>query len=66
VELNAEMKIGTFCYLYDISVDYQKLTYEGEAYERFVNGLDAMDKILENNQIKRAHNLSDLITGQNE
>ncbi|MDI9869529.1 dipeptidase [Flectobacillus roseus] len=61
VELNAEMKksgLSAICMTF--AVDYQKLTYEGEAYERFVNGLDAMDKILENNQIKRAHNLSDL------
>lgn len=42
------------------AVDYQKLTREGEAYERFLNGLTAMDNVLENNSIKRALNLADL------
>ncbi|MGX7686448.1 dipeptidase [Flectobacillus roseus] len=61
VELKAEMKksgLSAICMTF--AVDYQKLTYEGEAYERFMNGLDAMDKILENNQIKRSYNLVDL------
>ncbi|MCD9853176.1 membrane dipeptidase [Epilithonimonas sp. JDS] len=42
------------------AVDYQKLTREGEAYERFLNGLTAMDNVLESNAIKRALNLADL------
>ncbi|NBB30942.1 dipeptidase [Cellulophaga sp. BC115SP] len=61
VALKEEMKksgLSAICMTF--AVDYQKLTYEGEAYERFMNGLDAMDKMLESNQIKRAYNLSDL------
>lgn len=42
------------------AVDYQKLTREGEAYERFLNGLTAMDNVLQSNTIKRALNLADL------
>lgn len=42
------------------AVDYQKLTYAGEAYDRFINGLNAMDKILVNNKVKRSMNLSEL------
>lgn len=42
------------------AVDYQKLTREGEAYERFLNGLTAMDNVLESNAMKRALNLADL------
>ena len=42
------------------ALDYQKLTRTGEAYERFINGLNAMDQVLNSNQIKRALNLGDL------
>ncbi|MDI9879084.1 dipeptidase [Flectobacillus longus] len=61
VDLKVEMKksgLSAICMTF--VVDYQKLTYEGEAYERFMNGLDAMDKMLETNQINRVYNLSDL------
>jgi len=42
------------------AVDYQRLTEEGQAYTRFLNGISAMDKLLENNNMKRALNFSDL------
>jgi microsomal dipeptidase-like Zn-dependent dipeptidase len=42
------------------AVDYQQLRNPGEAYDRFINGLDAMDKMLESNNIKRSMNMADL------
>ena len=43
------------------AVDYQRLTKEGEeAYERFTNGLNAMDEVLKSNHMKRSLNLADL------
>src|SRR4249919_3701406 len=44
IDLVGEMKksgLSAICMTF--AVDYQKLTSEGEAYERFMNGLDAMD-----------------------
>ena len=35
------------------AVDYVQLTEEGQAYDRFVNALTAMDKILEDNGLER-------------
>ena len=42
------------------AVDYQKLTKAGEAYERFINGLDAIDELLKSNHMKRAFRDTDL------
>lgn len=42
------------------AVDYQKLSHEGEAYDRFINGLTAMDEILKTNQMQRSLNLADI------
>lgn len=42
------------------AVDRPDLTKEGEAYQRFLTGLDAMDAILKSDNINRALNLSDL------
>lgn len=53
-------KSGLAAIVMTFAVDYQKLTYEGQAYERFVNGLDAMDVILKNNQVQRALTIKDL------
>lgn len=53
-------KSGLGAIVMTFAVDYQKLTYEGQAYERFINGLDAMDVILKNNQIQRALTIKDL------
>lgn len=53
-------KSGLGAIVMTFAVDYQKLTYEGQAYERFTNGLDAMDVILKNNKIQRALTIKDL------
>lgn len=42
------------------AVDYQELRNPGDAYERFLNGLTAMDSILQTNNIKRSLNLANL------
>lgn len=61
VDLAAEFKkSGLAAISMTFAVDYQKLINPGDAYNRFTTGLDAMDKILEDNKIKRALNLADL------
>ncbi|MBI1227606.1 MAG: peptidase M19 [Bacteroidetes bacterium] len=42
------------------AVDRPELKSEGEAYQRFLTGLNAMDAVLKANNIKRALNYSDL------
>lgn len=62
-DLAGEMKksgLSAICMTF--AVDYQQLRNPGDAYNRFINGLDAMDKILEGNNIKRSMNLADLKT----
>lgn len=61
VDLAGEMKksgLSAICMTF--AVDYQKLISPGDAYERFLNGLTAMDEILKANDMKRALNYSDL------
>ncbi|WPU97798.1 membrane dipeptidase [Mucilaginibacter sp. cycad4] len=61
IDLAGEMKrsgLSAICMTF--ALDYQKLTNPGEAYDRFLNGLAAMDQQLKNNGIKRSLNLSDL------
>ncbi|TRW23593.1 peptidase M19 [Flavobacterium zepuense] len=61
VDLAGDMKksgLAAICMTF--AVDYQKLINPGDAYNRFINGLDAMDKILADNNMKRALNLADL------
>lgn len=61
VDLIGEMKksgLSAICMTF--AVDYQKLINPGDAYERFLNGLTAMDEILKANDMKRALNYSDL------
>lgn len=61
VDLLGEMKksgLSAICMTF--AVDYQRLTNPGEAYDRFINGLTAMDKILESNNIKRSINLAEI------
>lgn len=61
VDLMGEMKkSGLSAISMTFAVDYQKLENPGDAYNRFISGLDAMDKILKDNGIKRSMNLSDL------
>ncbi|TAE50673.1 MAG: peptidase M19, partial [Bacteroidetes bacterium] len=65
VDLLGEMKksgLSAICMTF--AVDYQKLTREGEAYERFINGLDAQDVVLKRSKIKRALHLADIRAAQ--
>ena len=59
-------KSGLSAICITFAVDRPELTKEGEAYQRFLTGLDAMDAILKNNNIKRALNLSDLKKARKE
>lgn len=61
MDLTGEMKksgLSAICMTF--AVDYQQLRNPGEAYDRFINGLTAMDKMLESNNMKRSMNLADL------
>jgi membrane dipeptidase len=61
IDLIGEMKksgLSAICMTF--AVDYQKLNNAGEAYDRFLNGLTAMDAVLESNNMKRSMNLSDI------
>ncbi len=61
LDLKGEMKkSGLTAICMTFAVDYQKLTSPGEAYDRFSNGLNAMDKVLESNNMKRAMNMKDI------
>ena len=63
IDLAGEIRksgLSAICMTY--ALDYQKLTRTGEAYERFINGLNAMDQVLNSNQMKRSLNLVDLET----
>ena len=63
IDLAGEMrKSGLSAICMTFALDYQKLTKPGEAFERFITGLNAMDQMLNRNQIKRALNLGDLET----
>lgn len=63
VDLAGEMqKSGLSAICMTFAVDYQRLINPGDAYERFTKGLDAMDKVLESNNMKRSMNLADLQT----
>lgn len=53
-------KSGLSAICMTFAVDRPALTKEGEPYQRFLTGLDGMDAILKNNNIKRALNLSDV------
>lgn len=61
VDLADELKksgLSAICMTF--AVDYQKLENPGDAYERFINGLTAMDEILKVNDMKRSLNFKDL------
>ena len=61
VDLYGEMKksgLSAICMTF--AVDYQKLRNPGDAYDRFINGLNEMDKVLESNHMKRSMNLADI------
>lgn len=61
VDLSGEMKksgLSAICMTF--AVDRPAIVNPGDAYNRFTAGLDAMDKILERNNLKRALTLADL------
>ena len=61
VDLAGEMKksgLSAICMTF--ALDYQKLNNPGEAYDRFLNGLNAMDEILKDNNMKRSLNCADI------
>jgi membrane dipeptidase len=61
VDLSGDMKksgLSAICMVF--AVDYQPLRNPGDAYDRFTNGLNAMNRILETNNMKRSLNLADL------
>ena len=61
IDLYGEMKqsgLSAICMTF--ALDYQRLTKEGEAWERFLNALTAMDQQLKNNKMSRSLNLADL------
>jgi membrane dipeptidase len=61
IDLLGDMKksgLSAICMTF--AVDRPQLTETGQAYERFNNGLDAMDVFLKNNNMTRSLNLSDL------
>jgi len=67
IDLKGEMiKSGLSAICMTFAVDYQKLDTPGIAFERFLNGLTAMDKVLETNNIKRALNFSDIKDAHNK
>jgi len=63
VDLAGEMKksgLSAICMTF--AVDYQRITKKAEAYERFINGMNAMDEVLKNNSMKRSVNPADVET----
>jgi membrane dipeptidase len=61
VDLAGEMrKSGLSAISMVFAVDYQPLRNPGDAYDRFRNGLNVMDWILKNNNMKRSLNLANL------
>ncbi|MGK4568590.1 dipeptidase [Flavobacterium sp. 3HN19-14] len=67
LDLKGEMKksgLSAICMTF--AVDYQELRNPGDAYERFLNGMTAIDKVLENNNMKRAFTVADLNKAHHE
>jgi membrane dipeptidase len=61
IDIVGEMKksgLSAICTTF--AVDYQELKNPGDAYNRFLNGLTAMDEALESNKMKRSLNLADI------
>jgi membrane dipeptidase len=61
IALRDEMKrsgLSAICMTF--AVDRPKLTEAGQAYQRFIEGLDAMDVFLKENRMKRSLNWKDL------
>ena len=67
IDLLGEMKksgLSAICMTF--AVDRPKLSEPGQAYERFVNGLNSMDEFLKKNNITRSLNLADLQSAHKE
>ena len=61
VDLAGEMKkSGLTAICMTFALDYQKLNNPGDAYDRFINGLNAMDEVLKTNGMTRALSLSEI------
>jgi membrane dipeptidase len=61
IDLAGEMrKSGLSAICMTFAVDYQKINDPGDGYERFLNGLTAMDQQLKKNDMKRSLNMADL------
>ncbi len=61
VDLLSEFKkSGLSAISMTFAVDYQQLKNPDDGYNRFITGLDALDKILELNGLKRSLNFNDL------
>jgi membrane dipeptidase len=66
VDLAGELnKSGLSAVCMTFAVDYQRLSHEGQAYDRFLNGLIAMDAMLKDNNMLRALNAQDIINAHN-
>ena len=63
LDLAGELKkSGLAAIVMTFATDYKRNAAPGEAYERFINGLTTMDKVLKDNNMKRALTLADLQT----
>jgi membrane dipeptidase len=63
VDLAGEMRrSGLTAIVMTFATDYKRDVLPGEAYQRFINGLNGMDEVLKNNNMTRALNLADLKT----
>ncbi len=61
LDLSGELKkSGLSAIVMTFATDYKRNIQPGEAYERYLNGLSAMDKVLSDNNMKRAFNLADI------
>lgn len=61
LDLSGELKSsGLSAIVMTFATDYKRNIQPGEAHERFLNGFFAMDKVLADNNMKRALNLADI------
>lgn len=61
LDLSGDMKkSGLSAIVMTFATDYKRNIQPGEAYQRFLNGLTAMDKSLTDDRIKRAFTLADV------
>jgi membrane dipeptidase len=67
VDLAGELKksgLSAICMTF--ATDYKRNVQPGEAYQRFLNGLSAMDILLERNKMRRSFTLADIQTAHKE